>query len=81
MEKSLEVQGIRVTRQKFAIVASRLVCLNFKVPMQVRQQFKIYAAQHDMTMTEMLLQLLDSCLNSGDHEGAVCPLTKLEMKK
>ena len=58
MEKSLEVQGIRVTRQKFAIVASRLVCLNFKVPMQVRQHFKIYAAQHDMTMTEILLQLL-----------------------
>ena len=36
-----------------------LVCLNFKVPFQVRQQFKIYAARQDMTMTELLLKLLD----------------------
>jgi hypothetical protein len=36
-----------------------LVCLNFKVPMRVRQQFKIYAARHNMTMTDLLLRLLD----------------------
>lgn len=39
-----------------------LVCLNFKVPLRVRQQFKIYAAQHNMTMTALLLRLLDDCL-------------------
>lgn len=62
-------QNIRFTRQKPAIAAGRLVCLNFKVPMRVRQQFKIYAARHDMTMTELLLQLLDNCLISGDDGG------------
>jgi hypothetical protein len=36
-----------------------LVCLNFKVPLRVRQQFKIYAARHNMTMTDLLLRLLD----------------------
>ena len=32
-----------------------LVCLNFKVPLRVRLEFKIYAARHNMTMTELLL--------------------------
>jgi hypothetical protein len=36
-----------------------LVSLNFKVPFQVRQKFKIRAARHNMTMTELLLRLLD----------------------
>jgi hypothetical protein len=44
--------------------AERLVCLNFKVPLQVRHQFKVYAARHNITMTELLLQLLDDCLSS-----------------
>jgi hypothetical protein len=39
------------------------VCLNFKVPLRIRQQFKIYAAQHNMTMTEMLLKLVADCLS------------------
>lgn len=39
-----------------------LVCLNFKVPMRLRQQFKIYAARHNMTMTELLMQLINDCL-------------------
>jgi hypothetical protein len=36
-----------------------LVCLNFKVPLRVRQQFKVYAARHNITMTELLMQLLN----------------------
>lgn len=64
-----DVQDNRFTRQTSAIATGRLVCLNFKVPMRVRQQFKIYAVRHDMTMTELLLQLLDNCLNSGDDRG------------
>jgi hypothetical protein len=36
-----------------------LVCLNFKVPLDVRQQFKICAARRNMTMTDLLLRLLD----------------------
>lgn len=36
-----------------------LVCLNFKVPLSVRQQFKICAARRNMTMTDLLLRLLD----------------------
>jgi hypothetical protein len=27
-----------------------LVCLNFKVPLRIRQQFKIHAAEHNMSM-------------------------------
>jgi hypothetical protein len=46
-----------------------LVCLNFKVPLRVRQQFKIYAARHNMTMTELLLRLLDDCLTSDVNRG------------
>ena len=42
-----------------------LVCLNFKVPMRVRQQFKIYAARHNMTMTDLLLRLLDGLPKNG----------------
>ena len=39
-----------------------LVCLNFKVPMRVRLQFKVYAARHNMTMTELLLRLINDCV-------------------
>ncbi len=39
--------------------STSLVCLNFKVPLRVRQQFKIYAAQNNISMTELLLQLLE----------------------
>jgi hypothetical protein len=41
---------------------AHLVCLNFKVPLQVRQRFKIYAAAHRITMTKLLIQLLDEQL-------------------
>jgi hypothetical protein len=36
-----------------------MVCLNFKVPLHIRQQFKAYAARRNMSMTELLLRLLD----------------------
>ncbi len=49
--------------------STSLVCLNFKVPLSVRQQFKICAARHNMTMTELLLRLLDDCLRSADASG------------
>ena len=37
----------------------RTVSLNFKVPLRVRQQFKLLAASSNMTMTELLLRLLE----------------------
>lgn len=43
-------------------ISTDLVCLNFKVPLRVRQKFKICAAQHNVTMTELLLRLLDDIL-------------------
>jgi hypothetical protein len=46
-----------------------LVCLNFKVPLRVRQQFKIYAARHNMTMSELLLRLLEESLASAVNRG------------
>jgi hypothetical protein len=36
-----------------------VVCLNFKVPLRIRQQFKIYAARRNCTMTELLMQFLN----------------------
>jgi hypothetical protein len=45
---------------------SQLVCLNFKVPLRVRQQLKIHAARHNMTMTELLLQLVADKLSHDD---------------
>ncbi len=53
-----------------------LVCLNFKVPLRVRQQFKIHAARHNMTMTELLLLLLDDCLTSDLNRGQAQRLIK-----
>jgi hypothetical protein len=41
-----------------------LVCLNFKVPLRVRQQLKIHAARQNMSMTELLLQLVAECVAS-----------------
>jgi hypothetical protein len=38
-----------------------VVCLNFKVPLRIRQEFELFAARHNMTMTE-LLYLLRDCL-------------------
>jgi hypothetical protein len=69
MEKVLanvrDIQDIRAKRQKASTTAGRLVCLNFKVPMQVRQQLKIHAARQDVTMTELLLQLVDKFMNAS----------------
>lgn len=65
---SNEGKALTFKGQKPAGAAVRMVCLNFKVPIQVRQRFKIYAAQHDMTMTEMLLHFLDSCLSEAAAE-------------
>jgi len=44
-------RDMRLPRQKSAIAGGRLVSLNFKVPMRVRQQFKIYAAARDIPIT------------------------------
>jgi hypothetical protein len=58
-----------------------LVCLNFKVPLRVRQQFKIYAAKRNMTMTELLLRLLDDCLSHQSDENRQISSPKKETKK
>jgi hypothetical protein len=41
-----------------------LVCLNFKVPLRVRRDFKLCAVRHNQTMTDLLLQLLDAYLST-----------------
>jgi hypothetical protein len=55
-----------------------LVCLNFKVPLRVRQQFKICAARHNLTMTELLLLLLllDASLALDAQSQSNAPLPK-----
>jgi hypothetical protein len=52
------------------------VCLNFKVPLRVRQQFKARAAQQNTTMTQMLLRMIDDALGSD-----ASPQTNNEIKK
>jgi len=59
---------------------SHLVCLNFKVPLRVRQNFKIYAARNNVSMTELLLRLFDDCL-ANDARCDLNALTKPEIKK
>ncbi len=56
--------------------AAQLACLNFKVPLRVRQQFKMYAARHNITMTELLLQLLKDCLNSDTTQDSCSEVKK-----
>jgi hypothetical protein len=42
--------------------STKLVCLNFKVPLSFRHRFKIYAAERHITMTEVLLEALESLM-------------------
>ena len=63
-ENAKDGQTILAERLSSRSSTSPLVCLNFKVPLQVRQQFKMYAARHNITMTELLLQILDHLLVS-----------------
>jgi hypothetical protein len=58
-----------------------LVSLNFKVPLQVRLQFKIYAARHNMTMTELLLELFDGRLTADANQSQPATFTEEGIKK
>ncbi len=49
--------------------STAVVCLNFKVPLPVRQGFKMFAARHNMTMTELLLHLVHDCLESDSRDS------------
>lgn len=44
----------------------RLVCLNFKVPLWVRQRMKLHALQNNVTMTALLLRILAETRIVGD---------------
>jgi hypothetical protein len=59
----------------------QLVCLNFKVPLRLRQQFKICAAQHNMTMTDLLLHLVENCLANSSNPKNPHSLIEKEIKK
>jgi hypothetical protein len=59
MTSSLAVAQKIEARAKRSPPTTTLVCLNFKVPLSVRQQFKICAARRNTTMTDLLLRLLD----------------------
>ncbi len=75
------VEALLAERPPSGSTITSLVCLNFKVPLRVRQQFKIYAARHNLTMTELLLLLLDDCFISDVNRGQSNTLTKQEIKK
>ena len=59
-----DLQAMRARRLGPAKASTGLVCLNFKVPLQIRQQLKISAARHNMTMTELLLRLVNDFMKS-----------------
>ena len=66
------VEGSAVASRAIVFESSldtTFVCLNFKVPLSVRQRFKIYAARNNMTMTELLMRLLDDCLSADNPQG------------
>lgn len=83
MDESSEnaVDALLTARQLPVRTINSLVCLNFKVPLRVRQQFKIYAARHNMTMTELLLRLLDDRLNLDAQGLKVNPTRNSQIKK
>ena len=62
--------------------ADPLASLNFKVPLHIRSQFKIYAARRNMSMTEVLLHLLADCLAADEDCGdGGLSAVKQEIKK
>ena len=67
MDSSSSVKNTN-ERAKRQLQASnlRMVSLNLKVPMRFRQQLKICAAKRDLTMTELLMQLINEFLQSAD---------------
>jgi hypothetical protein len=66
-------------RPKFKSTSTDIISLNFKVPLQLRLQFKVYATKQNMTMTELLLQLFEDRLRA---EGVrINTLTGNEIKK
>jgi hypothetical protein len=58
------------------VVADDLVCLNFKVPIRIRQQFKVAAIRHNLTMTELLLKLVEEFIKSSEDSGSNKELKK-----
>jgi hypothetical protein len=61
-ECSMEGRNGENALQEQRGTVTSLVSFNFKVPLRVRQQFKMLAARHNMTMTEILLRLLHEAL-------------------
>jgi hypothetical protein len=55
---------MRGEASKVKSASTDLISLNFKVTLQTRLHFKVYAATHDMTMTELLLQLFEERLRA-----------------
>ena len=91
MDKELRIDSLRENgrgrRPAPEIRSSRqcinvsLVCLNFKVPLRVRQLFKVYAARHNMTMTELVLLLLDDCMSAEVNSEHFSTSTEQEIEK
>jgi hypothetical protein len=75
------VDDLLTDRRPSAHAMRPLVCFNFKVPLRVRRQFKIYAARHNMTMTEMLLKILAERLPPDTNHILPNATTKYEIEK
>jgi len=58
MDNSISKDGSAPTFGNTSRHRDTLASLNFKVPLRLRQQFKSCAAQHNVTMTQLLLRLL-----------------------
>ena len=48
-----------------------VVILNFRVPMEVRKQFRLVAVQRGVTMTQLFLELVESLSDEGRTPTAV----------
>ena len=79
--ENLSKNALPTERPRPPFINTPLVCLNFKVPMRVRQQFKMYAARHNITMTELLLRLLEECLIADANHDILASSQYKEIKK
>ena len=48
----------------------RLVSLNFRIPLDLRRQIRIIAAEHGITMTEIVMKSLEEFVRRKEPSGA-----------
>lgn len=69
LANAIDSAELLAERPKSKSASTDLISLNFKVPPQLRLQFKVYATKQNMTMTELLWQLFEDRLRADGAKG------------